>query len=246
MMAGGIANIWGNLVGDRGANDGSSTSQPFPNPEWIKTYSTFSNGRFFADMERCNNLTNGGLCLKRPNDADYIFYAEDSSSITLDLSGMAEAQPAVAVDTTEEYAEITLGLGQLDPINQMWTAPYESDWAIAVGDFQDAADENQPPTASDETFLTTVNQPITIQLEYTDPDNGPGPYSINVIDNPNHGSLSGTGSERVYTPDTDFVGADQFSWRVHDGEAHSAQVQYTINVRELPSDFLFLPMTIKQ
>ena len=39
------------------------------------------------------------------------------------------------------YAEITTGLGVggiLQPAEQTWTAPYESDWAIAVGDFSES------------------------------------------------------------------------------------------------------------
>jgi len=52
----------------------------------------------------------------------------------MDLSGMASARPAVAVDTKLEYAEIDLGA--LSATSQSWTAPYVSDWAIAVGDFR--------------------------------------------------------------------------------------------------------------
>ena len=49
------------------------------------------------------------------------------------LSGMASAQPAVAVDTKLSYAEIDLGT--LSTTDQTWTASYVSDWAIAIGDF---------------------------------------------------------------------------------------------------------------
>lgn len=136
MMAGGVANIWGNLTGSMDANDGSETSSPYPNPEWIRTYAEFVDGRFFPDMERCNTLTDG-VCLKRPNNVDYLFYAEDASSIDLDLSGMSGVQTAVAVDTAAPYNEISLG--QLSVTDQTWSAPYHSDWAIAVGTFTQPA-----------------------------------------------------------------------------------------------------------
>lgn len=131
LMAGGVANIWGNLEG----NDGSNMSLPFPNPEWIKTYSQFVDGRFFTDMSRCNDLTNtnNSVCLKRGTNTDYLFYGEDIDSMQMNLSGMAGAQTAVAVDAIGNYSEINLG--SLNPINQTWNAPYRSDWAIAIGNF---------------------------------------------------------------------------------------------------------------
>ncbi|MCP5095931.1 MAG: DUF5060 domain-containing protein [Chloroflexi bacterium] len=133
-MAGGVGNIWGNLTGDTSSNDGSDTSLPYSNPEWVKTNARFFDGRFMLDMERCNELTNG-VCLQRPNNQDFIFYGENVSSLQLDLSGMSGAGTAVAVDAKKAYAEINLGT--LQPIDQTWNAPYASDWAIAIGSFDD-------------------------------------------------------------------------------------------------------------
>jgi len=81
-------------------------------------------------MARANNLTDG-YCLKTPSNIRYVFYKQNTSSIQMDLSEMAGTQPAIAVDTKKEYVEIDLGT--LDPTNQVWAAPYQSDWAIAVG-----------------------------------------------------------------------------------------------------------------
>jgi len=132
-MAGGIANIWGNLQGaGANANDGLSTSAPYPNPEWIKTNALFFVNRFMKDMVRCSNLTDG-VCLKTSTNADYIVYKENTSSIQMNLSEMAGSQQAIAIDATKVYAEIDLGL--LGAANQTWSAPYVSDWAIAVGNF---------------------------------------------------------------------------------------------------------------
>ena len=131
-MAGGVANIWGNMLGDTSANDALGPSLPYPNPEMIKTYATFFNGRFLLEMSRCNQLTSG-TCLKVPSNAHYVFYQESTNRIQMDLSGMPQGLPAVAIDTTKGYAEINLGT--LPAANQVWTAPYASDWAIAVGDF---------------------------------------------------------------------------------------------------------------
>ncbi len=127
-MAGGVANIWGRL--DSGA--GESGSAPYPRPEWIKTWSTFFKARFVKDMTRAEELTDG-VCLKRPSDRHFVFYKESTTSIQMNLSHMSGSQPAVAIDARKPYAEIDLG--DTAPRRRTWTAPYRSDWAIAVGDF---------------------------------------------------------------------------------------------------------------
>ena len=131
-MAGGCGNIWGNLVGAVGANDGVTPSAPYPNPQWSRTYALFMNDRFSVDMEPAPTLTDG-VCLQRTAGTGHLFYKEDTSSIVLDLSGLTAPVTGVAVDALAPYAEIPLG--SLDPGVQVWTAPYPSDWAIAVGEF---------------------------------------------------------------------------------------------------------------
>lgn len=129
-MAGGVANIWGELSENKGANGGTDSSGPFPHPEWIKTNALFFKTRFHQNLTRCNGLTDG-LCLKQPNNSTYLFYKEDTKSLAIDLSKMDRARQAVAVDTKLPYQEIELG--SLQPEQQTWSAPYISDWAIAVG-----------------------------------------------------------------------------------------------------------------
>ena len=138
-MAGGVANIWGKLTGSIGY---FSTS--YPDPEQIKNWALFFKSRFLKDMTRSNSLTDG-VALKRPTNAHYVLYKEDASSIQLNLSEMSGSQSAVAIDTKLSYAEIDLG--RLNPIDQVWNAPYKSDWAIAVGDFSTGALPDHLPPA---------------------------------------------------------------------------------------------------
>ena len=149
-MAGGVANIWGDLTEHLGANDGTDTSRSYTNKNELKTNALFFKDRFHKDVERCNNLTNG-MCLKMPGNTQYMFYREGTSSIQMDLSGMNGPQSAVAVDTKKTYAEINLGT--LSPTNQTWNAPNSSDWAIAVGNFGVAADSNPPATPTGLNFI---------------------------------------------------------------------------------------------
>ena len=131
-MAGGVANIWGNLIGAAEANNTLRASAPYQNPEWIKTYSLFFEERFWADMYRCNELTNG-YCLQRTTGQHYLFYKEATDVIEFDLLEMQGEQPVIAIDALRDYEEIDLGL--LPPGRHRWAAPYQSDWAVAVGNF---------------------------------------------------------------------------------------------------------------
>ena len=129
-MAGGVANIWGNLIGNPRINKGEAASRAYAQRQWIKTNADFFRGRFVLDLSPDNRLTNG-VCLRRPDHSLLLFYREDCKSIRIDLSRAPRSVRAVAVDTKKTYAE--LDLGTLRAKNQSWAAPYESDWAIAVG-----------------------------------------------------------------------------------------------------------------
>jgi hypothetical protein len=122
-MAGGTGGFWGFF---------SNSPSPYPNPEQLRTHRDFWQNRFLLDMAPANELTDA-YAMKSEINHCYVFYQEDTSSIQMNLSGMVGPQPAVAVDTRLAYAEIDLGI--LAPTNQTWNAPYQSDWAIAVGNF---------------------------------------------------------------------------------------------------------------
>jgi hypothetical protein len=156
-MAGGVANIWGNL--SHGATSATG-SAPYPNPEWIKTYATVFKQRFTRDLQRCPGLSDG-VCLKRPNNKDFIFYKEDTASIRMDLAQMDDSQPAVAIDTKLAYAEINIG--NLSAAEQTWSAPYASDWVVVVGTFAQAdnplPDVTPTPTSTPTPLPTPISTP---------------------------------------------------------------------------------------
>ncbi|MDP6468226.1 MAG: DUF5060 domain-containing protein [Pirellulaceae bacterium] len=129
-MAGGVANIWGYLPRGRDSWLGSA---PYEDPAPIKTYARFFNRRFLNDMTATSDITDGA-CLRVPAGTHYVFYKEDAGSIEMDLSKMAGGQGAIAVDTKKPYLE--LRLGRLAAEKQTWATPYDSDWAIAVGEFK--------------------------------------------------------------------------------------------------------------
>ncbi|MCD6394409.1 MAG: DUF5060 domain-containing protein [Planctomycetes bacterium] len=127
-LAGGMGSWWGFYR----LGVAESPLPPYPNPEQLVTVNQFWAERFLLDMARANNLTDG-YCLKTTANDNYIFYKENTTSIQINLSDAAAALPAIAVDTKLDYVEINVGA--LDPVSQTWTAPYVSDWALSVGDF---------------------------------------------------------------------------------------------------------------
>lgn len=123
-MAGGAANIWGNLLDPRP----DDMSHPYPNKHQILTWSRFWKERFKREMIRENRLTDG-VCLTAPGRLA-VFYKEDTDTIEMNLSGMPGPFRAVAVDTKESYEEIDLGaLGHSKLTAEL---PRRSDWAVAI------------------------------------------------------------------------------------------------------------------
>jgi len=155
-LAGGVANIWGNLTPH---NDNHQGSNPYDNKglctssgervnikHLIKTYSLFWENRFLTSLKRNNSIIvnadssirsveDTGLCVGMSDNAGehYIMYKENTSTLSIDLTGMKGSQPAVAVDAKASYSEIDLGT--INPQIFTWNAPDTSDWAIAIGDF---------------------------------------------------------------------------------------------------------------
>lgn len=124
-IAGGAANIWGNLLDPR--PDGMS--HPYPNKDQIKTWSLFWKDRFKKEMVRDNSLTDG-VCLKVPGRL-LVFYKENADSIEMNLNELSGGIRAVAVDTRSQYKEIELTDLKAES-GQRFKAPHRSDWAVAA------------------------------------------------------------------------------------------------------------------
>lgn len=87
---------------------------------------------------------------------------------------------------------------------------------------------NDAPVVEDDAFSTAEDTPIGIVLTGTDVEGDS--LSFSVTSGPSHGSLSGSGSNRTYTPDPDFSGADSFTYIANDGVYDSAPATIDITV----------------
>jgi hypothetical protein len=77
---------------------------------------------------------------------------------------------------------------------------------------------NDPPVAVDDTATVaedSVSNQVDVLVNDVDPDGDN--LTIVSVSNPPHGSTSTDGNYTFYTPDSDYVGADSFSYTVSDG-----------------------------
>ena len=89
-------------------------------------------------------------------------------------------------------------------------------------------DVNDAPVASSQNVSTDEDTPVIITLTGTDVDGNTISYSIQT--QPLHGTLSGSGASRTYTPDLNYNGADNFTFVVNDGTVNSNVATVNITV----------------
>jgi hypothetical protein len=87
---------------------------------------------------------------------------------------------------------------------------------------------NKPPVAYSQTVDTTKNTAVAVTLIAADPDGDPLTYTI--ASGPANGTVSGSGPDITYTPNTDFTGEDMFTYEVKDSAGSTATATVTINV----------------
>ncbi len=131
VMAGGVANIWGN-------EDGREMSFLYSGNEAngvdmvneIQIYSEFWKDRFVAELQRDTdrNEVGEGVCLKKTDNSFYVFYQDNTTSIA---TGVTDFTNAIAVNTkAAAYIEIPV---TIDTDGVIRNLPL-SDWAVALGD----------------------------------------------------------------------------------------------------------------
>jgi VCBS repeat-containing protein len=87
---------------------------------------------------------------------------------------------------------------------------------------------NDAPVADPQTVTTSEDAAKAITLTGSDVD-GDG-LSFAVATPPSHGSLSGSGANLTYTPDTDYNGLDSFTFVANDGTINSAEAMVSITI----------------
>lgn len=134
-LAGGVANIWGNLTSDGSTydtliNEGVRPSSSFPNADELRTYRTFMDNYFQAGMQNCDGEADAA-CQRNSNNSARHLYKQDTNSISVDLSAHTGSRAVTAVDTRRAWAPV--GLSEAAGGNVQISLPYVSDWAVNIG-----------------------------------------------------------------------------------------------------------------
>lgn len=90
------------------------------------------------------------------------------------------------------------------------------------------------PTAENLSVTANYQTATAIALIGRDPDTPQNQLTYTIVDAPLHGTLSGTGTARTYTPAGGYVGPDSFTYRINDGRSDSNIATVTITVNPPP------------
>ena len=88
---------------------------------------------------------------------------------------------------------------------------------------------NDAPSVPARNLTTTEDIALPITLTGSDPNDHTLAFSI--VTPPAHGSLSGIGASLTYTPATDYIGPDSFTYQANDGYTDSAPATVSIDVQ---------------
>jgi VCBS repeat-containing protein len=99
----------------------------------------------------------------------------------------------------------------------------------------DGVTRNAAPIVPDQVVWADDALATNITLSYSDGD-GPGPYTFDVVDAPQHGTLGSDDGDAsvVYNPTPGFTGTDRFTFRVSDGTADSGLATMSVVVQHYP------------
>ncbi len=96
---------------------------------------------------------------------------------------------------------------------------------------------NEAPNAQNDSYTITEDQvsDFTVLLNDTDPQNNILTDSVRITTDPLHGTTTVNGSTGVvtYTPEKDYFGSDNFTYKVTDATNYSDQAQVTIDITPL-------------
>lgn len=159
--------------------------------------------------------------------------------------------PAVGVALLVLAAGTAWAAGTLDGLTGDWTAGDQlaANGLVLFG--KEAGDDlcfrvdvdllfNQPPTAQPDASTTDEDTPVLITLTGSDADGDSLAFAI--VAGPSNGTLgpvTSTGpttAEVTYTPNGDFAGSDEFTYRASDGTADSNTAVVSITVNQVFDD----------
>lgn len=105
--------------------------------------------------------------------------------------------------------------------------------------FSIMVEANQPPVASGGSATLAEDSTATLTLSGTDAEGDA--LSVQIVRQPEHGSLADNGKVFVYTPAKNYVGADSFSYTVKDSQSTSAAAEFSLTIEAVNDEPVALP-----
>jgi hypothetical protein len=99
---------------------------------------------------------------------------------------------------------------------------------------------DDPPVAVDDAVSTAEDAALTLPVLANDSDPDGDPLTVTAAGPAAHGTVTTDGVTVAYAPNTDFFGADSFSYTISDGAGHTATARANITVTKAVS-VLYLP-----
>ncbi len=93
-----------------------------------------------------------------------------------------------------------------------------------------AIPSNNPPTAVNDSATTLQNIPITIAVTFNDSDPDGDTLTTSAASGGSNGTLSVSGNNVTYTPNSGFTGNDSFSYTISDGNGGTATASVSVTV----------------
>ncbi|MGB5050118.1 MAG: Ig-like domain-containing protein, partial [Caldilineaceae bacterium] len=104
------------------------------------------------------------------------------------------------------------------------------DWDLKFSVFLCEPDSSAAPNAVDDTAVTSVNTPVNINVLANDTDPNGDTLSVSAVGFASNGTAAVSSAQIVYTPTTDFIGTDTFTYTVSDGGlSDNATVTVTVH-----------------
>ena len=199
-------------------------------PVWSHTFSKLNTAPTISDItDQTTNedTTTGNLPLTvgdLETPAAYLTVTASSSNTTLvpsgniSLGGSGANRTVNVLPASNQSGTATITVSVMDGS----TVTSSDTFLLTVNPVNDA------PVADAQSVSLSWNTSIDLTLTGTDVEGSPLTYSI--VDNPIHGSLSGSGANQTYTPTPNYSGPDNFTFKVNDGTVDSAPATVSINV----------------
>ncbi|MDM8518921.1 PKD domain-containing protein [Anaerolineales bacterium HSG6] len=100
---------------------------------------------------------------------------------------------------------------------------------------------NLPPLALVDAGTTLINTPITMMVLENDSDPEGDPLILVSVEGATNGAVIPTGNGAIYTPNSDFIGVDSFSYTVTDGHG-TATAQVLVVVSNVDEQVVATPV----